>query len=141
MLGIRFKIWNLYFVRCFVCMQNFVSHSKRLWEQGAGESIWKQWGEGNNWMLKLDDLGFHYLFFSTNITSSSHREEWGRRDCSELETGATCREFGMKTRNNKWGITSIYQPTNAHIISHKTLLKHIKTLRHVSILSEHHQGA
>ena len=38
-------------------------------------------------------------------------------------------------------ITSIYQPTNAHIISHKTLLKHFKTLRHVSILSDHHQGA
>jgi len=37
--------------------------------------------------------------------------------------------------------TSIYQPTNAHIISHKTLLKHFKTLRHVSILSDHHQGA
>ena len=31
-------------------------------------------------------------------------------------------------------ITSIYQPTNAHIISHKTLLKHFKTLRHISIL-------
>ena len=38
-------------------------------------------------------------------------------------------------------ITSIYQPTNAHIISHKTLLKHFKTLRHVSILSDHHQEA
>ena len=38
-------------------------------------------------------------------------------------------------------ITSIHQPTNAHIISHKTLLKHFKTLRHVSILSDHHQGA
>jgi len=38
-------------------------------------------------------------------------------------------------------ITSIYQPTNAHIISHKTHLKHFKTLRHVSILSYHHQGA
>ena len=38
-------------------------------------------------------------------------------------------------------ISSIYQPTNAHIISHKTLLKHFKTLRHVSILSDHHQGA
>ena len=38
-------------------------------------------------------------------------------------------------------ITSIYQPTNAHIISHKTLLKHFKTLRHVSILSDHHQRA
>jgi len=38
-------------------------------------------------------------------------------------------------------ITSIYQPTNALIISHKTLLKHFKTLRHVSILSDHHQGA
>jgi len=38
-------------------------------------------------------------------------------------------------------ITSIYQPTDAHIISHKTLLKHFKTLRHVSILSGHHQGA
>jgi len=39
------------------------------------------------------------------------------------------------------GVTSIYQPTNAHIISHKTLLKHFKTLRHISILSDHHQGA
>jgi len=38
-------------------------------------------------------------------------------------------------------ITSIYQPTNVHIISHKTLLKHFKTLRHVSILSDRHQGA
>ena len=41
-------------------------------------------------------------------------------------------------------ITSIYQPTNAHIISHKTILntlKRFKTLRHVSILSDHHQGA
>ena len=37
--------------------------------------------------------------------------------------------------------TSIYQPTNAYIISHKTHLKHFKTLRHVSILSNHHQGA
>jgi len=38
-------------------------------------------------------------------------------------------------------ITSIYEPTNAHIISHKTLSKHFKTLQHVSILSDHHQGA
>ena len=38
-------------------------------------------------------------------------------------------------------ITSIYQPTNAHIISNETLLKHFKTLRHISILSDHHQGA
>ena len=38
-------------------------------------------------------------------------------------------------------ITSIYQPKNAHIISHKTLLKHFKPLRHVSILSDHHHGA
>jgi len=37
-------------------------------------------------------------------------------------------------------ITSIYQPTNAHTISYKTLLKHFKTLRHVSLLSDHHQG-
>jgi len=37
-------------------------------------------------------------------------------------------------------ITSINQPTNAHIISYKTHLKHFKTLRHVSILSDHHQG-
>jgi len=37
-------------------------------------------------------------------------------------------------------ITSICQPTNSHIISHKKLLKHFKTLRHVSILSDHHQG-
>jgi len=33
------------------------------------------------------------------------------------------------------------KPTNAHIISEKKLLKHFKTLRHVSILSDHHQGA
>ena len=38
-------------------------------------------------------------------------------------------------------ISSIYQPTNAHIISHKILLKHFKTLRHVSMLSDHHQEA
>ena len=37
--------------------------------------------------------------------------------------------------------TSIYQPKNAHIISHKTHLKHFKTLRHVSILPDHHKGA
>ena len=37
--------------------------------------------------------------------------------------------------------TSIYEPTNAHLISHKTLLKYFKTLRHVSILSDHHQAA
>ena len=37
-------------------------------------------------------------------------------------------------------ITSIYEPKNTHIISHKTILKHFKTLRHVSILSDHHQG-
>jgi len=46
--------------------------------------------------------------------------------------------------------TSIYQPTNARIISHKIIshkiishkiiLKNFKTLRHVSILSDHHQG-
>ena len=41
----------------------------------------------------------------------------------------------------QFGTTSIHQPSNAHIISHKTLLKHFKTLRHVSILSDHHQGA
>jgi len=38
-------------------------------------------------------------------------------------------------------ITSIYQPTNAHKISHETLLKHFKTLRHVSTLSDHHREA
>ena len=38
-------------------------------------------------------------------------------------------------------ITSIYQPTNAQQNSYKTFLKHFKTLRHVSILSDHHQGA
>ena len=41
-------------------------------------------------------------------------------------------------------ITSIYQPTS-HQISHKTILKyflkHFKTIRHVTILSDHHQGA
>jgi len=38
------------------------------------------------------------------------------------------------SQNNCVWMTSIYQPTNVHIISHKTL-------RHVSILSDHHQGA
>ena len=38
-------------------------------------------------------------------------------------------------------VSSVYQPTNAHIISHKTRLKHFKTPLHVSILSDHHQGA
>jgi len=38
-------------------------------------------------------------------------------------------------------ITSIYQPKNAHTISHKILLKHFKTLRLISILSDHHRGA
>ena len=38
-------------------------------------------------------------------------------------------------------ITSIHQPTNAHMFSHKILLKHFKKLRHVSSLSDHHQGA
>ena len=37
-------------------------------------------------------------------------------------------------------ITSIYHSTNAHKISHKTLLKHFKTLQLVSTLSDH-QGA
>jgi len=38
-------------------------------------------------------------------------------------------------------VTKIHQPKNADMISHKTLLKHFITLRHVSILSYHHQGA
>jgi len=38
-------------------------------------------------------------------------------------------------------ITSISQPTNAYTISLKTLIKQFKTLQHVSILSDHHQGA
>ena len=61
----------------------------------------------------------------------------------------TCTKAGLKTKKYKSycstvhfrRITSIYQPTNAHIISHKTHLKHFKTLRHVSILLDHHQGA
>ena len=32
----------------------------------------------------------------------------------------------------------IYEPTHAHTISHKIVLKHFKTLRHISILSDHH---
>ena len=36
---------------------------------------------------------------------------------------------------------SFYQPTNKRIISHKTHVKHFKTLRHVSILSDHRQRA
>ena len=49
--------------------------------------------------------------------------------------------FCMKINIYTFTITSIYQPTNAHIISYKTLLKHFKIFRHVSILSYHHQGA
>jgi len=37
-------------------------------------------------------------------------------------------------------ITSIYQPTKARIISHKIFLKRFKTLRHVSILSDHQRA-
>jgi len=36
---------------------------------------------------------------------------------------------------------SINKPKNAHIISYKIILKHFKIFRHVSILSDHHQGA
>jgi len=36
---------------------------------------------------------------------------------------------------------SVHQPTNAHVISHEILLKRFETLRHVSILSDHHHGA
>ena len=43
-----------------------------------------------------------------------------------------------ESNNSLRGITSIHQPTVAHIISHKTLLKHFKILGHVSILSDHH---
>jgi len=52
---------------------------------------------------------------------------------------STCFRSSSKARYNL--TTSIYQPTNEHIISHKTILKHFKTLRHVSILSDHHQAA
>ena len=68
----------------------------------------------------------------------------------KLQTQSSASEDGRNYRPkhvelieiiNKIIITSIYQPTNAHIISHKTNLKHFETLRHVSILSDHHQGA
>jgi len=35
---------------------------------------------------------------------------------------------GFKKERKKESFTSIYQPTNVHIISHKTLLKDFKTL-------------
>jgi len=63
-------------------------------------------------------------------------------DCLEIwkpQTPGTLRSCPGPQRNCV--TTSIHQPTNAHIISHKTLLKHFKTPRHVSILSDHHQGA
>ena len=50
-------------------------------------------------------------------------------------------EISTISFERKESVISIYQPTNAHKISHKTLLKHFKTLRHVSILSDHHHGA
>jgi len=49
--------------------------------------------------------------------------------------------FHSSRKKKVCSVTSIYQSTNAHIISHKTILKHFKTLRHVSILSDHQQGA
>ena len=58
--------------------------------------------------------------------------------------GFVCNNYSFKSHCstvNFRRIISIYEPTNARIISHKTNLKHFKTLRHVSILSDHHHGA
>ena len=58
-----------------------------------------------------------------------------RKTCSYYTPG-----YVLKTLRHTNLITSMYQPTNAHLISHKTHLKHFKILRHVSIVSDHHQG-
>ena len=56
-----------------------------------------------------------------------------------IHTFSQCKSYCSNVHFRR--ITSIYQPINAHIISNKTHLKHFKTIRHVSILSDHHQGA
>ena len=57
-----------------------------------------------------------------------------------MSTGTRqCKSYGSTVHFCR--ITSIYQPMRARIISHKTLLKHFKKLRHISNLSDHHQGA
>jgi len=58
--------------------------------------------------------------------------------CCELQKGSFRDTHFEKVCDS---VTSIYEPTNAYIISHKTLLKYFKTLRLVSISSDHHQGA
>jgi len=55
-----------------------------------------------------------------------------RELCSLLKL---CYSIHNSIRICKRGVVA----TNAHIISHKTPLKHFKILRHVSILSHHHQ--
>ena len=87
---------------------------------------------------------FHFFNLSTNECTYKYT----RRQLKHAVTIMTYK-YSLDIKTNKsccsivrffCRITSIYQPTNAHIISHKTLLKHFKTLRHVSILSDHHQG-
>jgi len=58
--------------------------------------------------------------YSQTKENLGYREEYKRKAREDIHTY-------IKSRK-KIRITSIYQPTNAHIISHKTLLKHFKTL-------------
>ena len=46
----------------------------------------------------------------------------------QLKVGSVMYTAGRRKVQGSFTITSIYQPTNARIISHKTLLKHFKTL-------------
>ena len=84
-----------------------------------------------------------YIRCRIDIINSSDDGHIAVRNMYRIEINMHEKELCVKLviYKHSVGITSIYQPTNAHIISHKTLLKHFKTLRHVSILSDHHQGA
>jgi len=64
-------------------------------------------------------------------------EGWSSLQCLQYRSNTEI----TSAEQTSYIFTSISQPTNAHIISNKTLLKRFKTLRHVSILSDHHQGA
>jgi len=79
-----------------------------------------------HWSGQNQDVNCRESVYITTMGRGEVTENWCKSYCSTVHF---CR------------ITSIYQPTNAHIISHNTLLKHFRTLRHFSILSDHHQGA
>jgi len=98
--------------------------------------------------FKFINIFKHYSYYFFTFTFRSllwppqvvvkHECNYSASICTSIYDTTTCCYI---LTSSSFIITSIYQPMNAHIISHKTLLKHFKTLRHVSILSDHHQGA